>query len=502
MTIDDTQRAALDILFDTDAYKLDHRRQYPPGTEFVHSNLTARGSRIDGVEETVFFGLQAYLHQVLDDQWAPFFAADVDEVCDAYERQVTAVLGPNDVGSQHIRDLHALGYLPLRIRALPEGSLVPLRVPYLTIENTVAEFFWLTNYLETSISAHLWQPITSATTAWHNRLLLDARAEASSSKPGAVDFQGHDFSSRGMANTAAAAASGAGHLLSFRGTDTLPALRYVDRFYPGSPADELIGGSVPATEHSVMCAGGVDGEIDTFTALLDLYPRGILSVVSDTWNLWTVLHDYLPRLRERILARDGTLVIRPDSGDPERILCGDPEAPEGSPERLGVIPALWNLFGGTVNDKGYRELDSHIGTIYGDSITHDRAASITANLMSQGYASTIPVFGFGSYTYQYVSRDTFKMAVKATWVRIDGVGRDIAKDPITDDGAKKSATGRLAVHRGADGSLILIERATPEQEAAGVMQTVFEDGKVPTPVSFSQVRRQLRSDDERRAHRG
>lgn len=188
--------AALDVLMDTDAYKLDHRRQYPAATEYVYSNLTARGSRIPGVSWTAFFGLQAYLRD-LNQRWSAFFAADVDEVCRAYVDRVTQVLGPNDVGAAHIRELHAYGRLPLRVRALPEGTIVPVGVPYLTVENTAPEFFWLTNYIETEMSAALWQPITSATTAWRNRTLLDARARATGADPAAVDWQGHDFSFRG-----------------------------------------------------------------------------------------------------------------------------------------------------------------------------------------------------------------------------------------------------------------------------------------------------------------
>lgn len=489
--MNDRQNRALDTLLATDAYKLDHRRQYPQGTEFVYSNLTARGTRISGVGATVFFGLQAYL-QRLAQNWQVFFdltGAELEPVLEGYERFVATLLGPNSIGVQHFRDLHAVGYLPLRIRAAREGSLIPLRVPYLTVENTDARFFWLTNYFETQLSAELWQPITSATIAWNNRRLLEERARRSG-ELGAVQFQGHDFSYRGMAGDEAAAASSAGHLISFTGTDVLPAIRYIERFYPGNNG-ELIGASVPATEHSVMCAGGQDGELETFERLLDLYPVGILSVVSDTWDLWKVLTEYLPSRKDEILAREGKLVIRPDSGDPELILCGNPQAPEGSPERKGVVNLLAETFGTVTNDKGYRDLDPHVGAIYGDSITYDRADAITRNLMDQGYASTAVVFGFGSYTYQYQTRDTFKMAVKATWVQVDGVGRDILKDPVTDDGSKKSATGRLAVRRQMSGEPYLIEHADADQEVDNELELVFEDGKLLRQGSFTQIRETL-----------
>ena len=491
--------AALDVLLETDSYKLGHHYVYPDGTEVVFSNLTARGTRNPDITEgTVFFGLQAFLHR-LNEKWQVFFdlsTADLEEVLDGYAAFVGDLLGPNTVGVQQFRELHSVGHLPLRVRAFREGSIVPLRVPYFTIENTDPRFFWLTNYLETTISADMWHPITSATIAWSNRRLLDVRA-IESSDIAAVDFQGHDFSYRGLENDLAAAASGAGHLVSFKGTDTLPAIRYVQRYYDGD--NGLIAGSVPATEHAIMTSGiavygGEDragGERAVFDRLLDQHPEGILSVVSDSFDLWRVCTDILPKLKGKIMARERRLVIRPDSGDPELILCGDPSAAEGTPARKGVVNLLAEVFGTTVNAKGYKELDSHIGVIYGDSINRERADKITANLMRQGYASTVPVFGFGSFTYQFQTRDTFKMAVKATWTQVNGKGYDILKDPITDDGEKKSATGRLAVRRLMDGLPYLIEHATPEQEADQVLELVYEDGKVLRHQNFADVRATL-----------
>lgn len=501
---------ALDVLLETDAYKLGHRYMYSEGTEVVYSNLTARGTRNPDITEgTVFFGLQAFLYR-LNEKWEVFFdlsTSDLEEVLDGYTAFVTDLLGPNGVGSEQFRELHSVGHLPLRVRAFREGSIVPLRVPYFTIENTDPRFFWLTNYLETTISANMWHPITSATIAWSNRRLLDVRAIQSSDIV-AVDFQGHDFSYRGLENDFAAAVSGAGHLVSFKGTDTLPAIRFAQRYYDGD--NGFIGASVPATEHAVMCSGiavneaalGDDkygnnkalAELQVFERLIDQHPTGILSVVSDSFDLWKVVGEFTFDLRHKILARDGKLVLRPDSGDPELILCGDPDAPEGTPERDGVVNLLAGVFGTTLNAKGYKELDPHIGVIYGDSINRERADKITANLMRQGYASTTAVFGFGSFSYQYQTRDTFKMAVKATWTQVNGKGYDILKDPITDDGAKKSATGRLAVRRMMDGRPYLIEHATAEQESDQVLELVYEDGKVLRHQSFADVRATLAND--------
>ena len=349
-----------------DAYKFDHRRQYPEGTTRVYSNMTPRGSRLDGVDRVVFFGLQAFTARVLEDLWSPWFDADEDEVCAAYARRTEGVLGPTAIGTDHIRALHRLGYLPLRFCALPEGAEVPLRVPMFTVENTHADFAWLVNYVETVLSAETWLAATSATQAVRLRRLLDGWAERTSSVPEMVDWQGHDFSFRGMASLEAAAASGAGHLLAFAGTDSLVSLDWIEAYYPRADdrRDALLGGSVAATEHSVMCAGGEQGEAETFERLLDLYPAGIVSIVSDTWDLWEVLTDILPGLRPRIMERDGKVVVRPDSGDPVDILCGDPAAPAWTPAAKGVIELLWDLFGGVTNAKGYRELDrAHRGDL-------------------------------------------------------------------------------------------------------------------------------------------
>jgi nicotinamide phosphoribosyltransferase len=474
-------------LLESDAYKVDHRRQYPAGTTRVYSNFTNRGSRIEGIDHVVHFGLQAFLQAYCIEAFEAFFAADEDDVAEEYEAAINSILGPNEVGSDHVRALHRLGYLPLRFAAVPEGTLVPLRVPSFTIENTLPEFFWLTNFVETVVSASVWHPSTTATIAHRYRGILDAAANRTGAEPASVDFQLHDFSYRGMAGTHAAAASAAGHLLSFKGSDTLAALDWVHRYYNGD--NGLVLASVPATEHSVMCAGGQDDELGTYSRLLDLYPSGIVSIVSDTWDLWSVLTDILPQLRDRILERDGKVVIRPDSGDPVDILTGHQGSyrtpDDRTPEEKGVIELLWDEFGGTVNDAGYKELDSHIGAIYGDSITPERAERIITRLRAKGFASSNVVFGVGSYSYQYVTRDTFGSAMKATWVEVDGVGRDIQKDPVTDNGLKRSATGRLAV---VPGYLRLIQQATPEQEAGSALQPVWEDGKFLRYQSFADVR--------------
>lgn len=475
-----------------DGYKLDHRRQYPDKTERVYSNWTPRSSRVDGVDKVVFFGLQYFLDKYLNDLFdTAFFDQDIDKVAGSYTRRVNGYIGPNSVGEQHIRDLHALGYLPLEFKALPEGTEVPIGVPMLTVENTDDRFAWLVNYLESLMSCVLWMPCTSATNALHSRRLYESWADKTGAPKEFVDWQGHDFSFRGMAGVEAAQISGMGHLVAFNGTDTIPAIDAVEESYP-VPDDYLIGGSVAATEHSVMCAGGKDDEQETFNRLLDLYPAGILSVVSDTWDLWNVVTNIVPGLKDRILARDGKLVIRPDSGDPVKIICGDPEAEVDSPAFKGVVELLWEAFGGTLTDKGYKVLDSHIGVIYGDAINYERANAILSQLAGKGFASNNIVFGMGSFTYQYVTRDTFGFAMKATWVQIDGEGTAIYKKPVTDDGGKFSARGRLAVVD-VNGKLTLINDATPEQEADSLLKTVWKDSLFQSFEGFDAIRARVRA---------
>lgn len=475
----------------TDSYKLDHRRQYPAKTEYVYSNWTPRGSR-NSQKEVVFFGLQYFLERYLGEEWEKFFTTPKEVAVDKYQRRIDGYLGPNEIGTDHIAALWDLGYLPLRFKALPEGSLVPLRVPMLTVENTNPEFAWLVNYFETLMSSTLWMPCTSATTAFMYRKMLEDYAEQTGSPKEFVDWQGHDFSFRGMAGPEAAAMSGAGHLLSFTGTDTIPAVEFMEEYYDAG--DTFVGGSVAATEHSVMCAGGDESERETFLRLINLYPTGIFSVVSDTWDLWKVLTEIVPSLKTEILARDGKMVIRPDSGDPVKIICGDPDAVPGTPAFKGVVELLWDVFGGTETDKGYRVLDSHVGAIYGDSITHERLDQILYGLKQKGFASCNVVFGIGSFTYQYTTRDTYGFAMKSTWVQIDGVGREIFKNPITDDGLKKSAKGRIAVL-----DIGLNDRpfytAVDQQDSENpddCLHTVWLDGKFIKRYTVEEVRSTLR----------
>lgn len=486
-----------------DGYKVGHKFQYPDGTTLVYSNFTPRSSRLPGVNDVIFFGLQYFIKEYLiADFQDNFFDQDKDWVVSRYKRRIDNYLGPDAIPVDHIAALWELGYLPVSISAVPEGTAVPLRVPMFTIHNTLPEFFWLTNMLETIMSAVLWMPCTSATIANEYRKVFTAFAcltvdDEEGVNPTFVPWQGHDFSFRGLPGLEAAMESGAAHLLSFAGTDTIPAIDFLENYYNADSDVELIGGSVAATEHSVMCMGGEADEIETVRRLLnEVNPTGILSVVSDTWDFWGTLTNILPKLKDEILAREGKYVVRPDSGDPVKIICGDSEAAYGSPEFKGAIEVLWDLFGGTITEKGFKLLDSHVGLIYGDSINLARQKEILLQLAAKGFSSYNVVLGIGSFTYQYNTRDTFGFAMKATYGVVNGEPRNIFKCPKTDDGTKNSAKGPLDVIK-IDGKLVLRDELLWDSihplASNSVFRTVYEDGKLLIDDNLQAIRERVQN---------
>lgn len=502
------------IYLATDFYKLSHREQYPEGTTKVYSTLTPRSNKYaPWSDEIVFFGLQYFIKEYLIDRFNnEFFNQPLEDVISTYETFVKQTLGKEQVHTEHLVQLHNLGYLPIKIEALPEGTLAPMRCPVMTIENTAPEFFWLTNFLETILSTTIWQPITSATLAYQYRKVLNDYAIKTTGSTAGVEFQGHDFSLRGMSSEQSGMASGMGHLTSFQGTDTIPAIFGVNKYYH-APLDFTTGASISATEHSVMCSYGQADELELFKHLLvDVYPTGLFSVVSDTWDFWKVVTEYLPALKNIIMNRDGKLVVRPDSGDPVDIVTGT-KIGGSTPEEKGLIECLWDTFGGTVNEQGYKVLDPHIGAIYGDSINLERATAISKRLEAKGFASTNIVFGIGSFSYQYHTRDTFGFAVKATAATVNGEQRMLFKDPKTDDGTKRSQRGRVIVVRKSDllseypdfdfstltgdqsqNELIWRDGLT-EVEAnvfdLNALQTVFLNGELVVDDSLATIRERL-----------
>jgi nicotinamide phosphoribosyltransferase len=525
-----------------DFYKAGHKDQYPENTEFVYSNFTARSSRLAPVledfdDKVVFLGLQGFIKEFLIETWnKEFFSRRKEEVLAEYKRRMDSSLGVDAISIEHISELHDLGYLPLVIKALPEGSRVNIKVPMLTVMNTDKRFYWLTNYIETAISAMVWKSCTTATIAYEYKRLLNKYADLTGSPKEFVAVQGHDFSARGMSGIEDAARSGLGHLTSFIGTDTVSAIGYAEDYY--NAMNTLVGISVPATEHSVMCMGGKESEIETFRRLITkVYPKGIVSIVSDTWDFWKVITEYAVELKEEILSREpnelglAKVVFRPDSGNPVKVICGwdytevnnlddwsllDVETKVvkcdgryyladaydtgwttkfelseiSESEVKGAVECLWDVFGGTVNDKGYKVLNERVGLIYGDSITLERAKAILEGLEAKGFASCNIVFGIGSYTYQHVTRDSFGFAMKATYGIINGENVEIFKDPVTDRGDKKSAKGLLCVGKEGD-DFVLYDQQTPEEAGLGELKTVFYNGGLLVDWSLEDIRAKL-----------
>jgi nicotinamide phosphoribosyltransferase len=327
-----------------------------------------------------------------------------------------------------------------------------------------------------------------------------------------IDFLAHDFSARGLSPWDMLS-SGLGHATSFRGSDSIiviPGARY---FY-GEPENEVSINSVNASEHSVSttCIFTM-GESEMIKYFMNQFPDGILSIVSDTFDLWQLITQFLPENKEQIMSRNGKLVIRPDSGNPVDIICGfiknengdilnsDKEiknggsyykTPKNTPEEKGVIELLWDIFGGTINEQGYKVLDPHIGAIYGDSITLDRQIEIYERLADKGFASTNIVLGVGSFTYQMNTRDTFGFAAKGAWFEVEEngtkVGYDIYKDPVTDDGTKKSLKGLICVTENHE----VLTQCTPEQESQGILHTIYENGHFFNQVTLTQIRERLK----------
>jgi len=470
---------------------------YPENTEVVYSTWTPRASRMKGVDKVVAFGTQAFIKTYLIDYFNDnFFSKPKEEILSEYFRILHYTLGVPSPDTTHIEDLHDLGYLPLSIKALPEGTLVPLRVPMMTIQNTNPKFFWLTNYIETLASCELWQSATSATIGHEYRKILDKAALETVGNTDFVMFQGHDFSMRGMSSLNSSVSSGMGHLLSFAGTDTIPAIQGAESLYNADVTKELVGTSIPATEHSIQCAYGNDLEY-LKRMMTEVHPNGFVSIVSDGYDFWDVIGNVLPALKDTIMARSGgplgdKVVIRPDSGDPVLIVCGDPDG-KTELERKGAIEALWDIFGGTKTEKGYRLLDSHIGLIYGDAITLNRAKEITNRLKAKGFASINVVFGIGSYTYQYNTRDTFGFALKSTLCVINGDEKQIFKDPKTDNGIKKSQKGRVVVLKDGN-SLKVVDGLTLKDTVKGdILTEVFRDGKLLVNQTFGEIRNRIKT---------
>lgn len=496
----------LNAMLMTDGYKLGHHCMYPKGMTQLFSNFTPRSNKYfpEATEGAVVFGIQYFIKKYLINTFNNFFFnLDEDTIRKTYTDLTTTFLGESvaqKVGVEHIIALHRLGYLPIRIKALPEGSYCPIGCPILTITNTHPDFAWLTNYLESLTSNVLWLPITSATTAdVFKRELVRHAMKTGFYNPDDMSnlaFLCHDFSMRGMSSFEASVVSGMAHLTSFCGSETVPAIKMIEYYYNADPKKELIAGTVPATEHSIECSNATDENGNPndevyFKNMLDEFPDGIISIVADGYDYWKFLTKIVPKYKDQIMSRNGRVVIRPDSGDPVKIICGDPEA-EDPFVKMGSYEFLWNTFGGTFNKKGYKVLDTHIGLLYGDSINMKRQKDTYAQLEEKGFAATNLIEGIGSFTYNVRSRDSLGIACKSTWCKVDGKPIEIFKDPKTVCGMpKKSHRGLIMVVKDENGNYKPIDRVSIEDEASdkNELKTVFEDGKLVKEFTLAEIRK-------------
>jgi nicotinamide phosphoribosyltransferase len=477
-----------------DLYKTNHVNFYDDKLTMVYQNFTPRSTKhfkkvVGTDDKIVLFGLQYFLKYWLLDIWQnEFFNKPIEDSINKYVKRMDICLGKDNYPIEHFKKLHKLGYLPIKIKALPEGSVVNAGIPFFTIKNTHPEFAWVPGFLEDTISNLIWRSSTSASISRKYKQIGLKYAKETTDSNLYLDFFFHDFQLRGTGGIQDAMLSGAGHLINFVGSDNVPAMDFLEEYYN---ATGLIGCGVVANEHSCVCSGGKENEFNNYKKwILEKFPTGILSLVSDTWDLWNVITNYLPKLKEEIMRRDGKIVIRPDSSPktPLEIICGDPDAPFDSPQYKGVVQLLWEIFGGTTNTKGYKELDSHCSMIYGEAIQLDLLEKIYARLKEKGFAANCVVFGIGSGAFLYgISRDTCSWACKATACVINGEFREIWKDPVTDSGSKKSAKGLLRVDL-VNGQYVLKDCCTPEEEEGGELKTVFLDGKLIVDYTLQEIR--------------
>ena len=451
------------LILATDSYKLTHHNQYPKGTERVYSYFEAReGAQFD---ETVFFGLQYLLKKYL--------VGDVISVKDVEEART--LVGPhfsdaqfNLKGWNHVCYDH-MGRLPIRIRAVPEGTVVPNSNVLMTVENTCDRCYWLTNALE-SLLVHAWYPSTVATLSRHTLQTIARHLDETGCTRDGLPFMLHDFGYRGASSHESAAIGGAGHLVNSLGTDTLPAMTLVQKYYGADLVNTAF--SVPATEHSVMTSAGREGEMGIVSDLIDSHPAGILSVVADSYDVYRFVQEVGTTFKQRILDRDGVFVVRPDS-----VTANDP-TPAGLMVELSC--RLWAKFGGTTNEAGFKTLDSHVRLLWGDGIDPDGIDAILTKCAAAGFAAENYVFGMGGGLLQKVNRDTQRFAFKCSAQQVRGAWFNRSKEPL--DATKKSKAGRMALVKYGD------KFATVPECEDDLLETVFENGELVKEYTFDEIR--------------
>ena len=454
-------KLAKNLLLNTDSYKVSMFKQYPAGTTGVYSYIESRGGRYD---RTVFFGLQAFIKEYLLE---PITQNDIDVAATILETHGEPF---NRAGWEYILNKHN-GYLPLVIRAVPEGTVVPTKNVLATIENTDPECFWLTTYLETALLRAVWYPTTVATQSWTIKQVIADYVEKTGD-PTLIDFKLHDFGARGVSSLESAGIGGAAHLVNFMGTDTISGLLYAREYYNAG----IAGFSIPAAEHSTITSWGRDNEVKAYENMVTQFakPGAIVAVVSDSYDVYNAASKlWGEELRQQVIDSGATIVIRPDSGDPVTV-------------NRQLIEILGQKFGYTTNAKGFKVLNN-VRLIQGDGVNELTIRSILGGFMAMGWSADNIAFGMGGALLQALDRDTQKFAMKCSAAQINGKWIDVQKDPITDSG-KKSKAGRVTLFQNRDGTYY----SGVEDWMQPALIEVFRDGKLVKEYTFEEVRANAR----------
>jgi len=450
------------IILNADSYKASHYLQYPQGTTQVSSYIEARGGKF---KEAVFFGLQMFIKEYLT---KPITQEYVDEAQVIMEAHGVPF---NEDGWNYIVEKYD-GYLPIEIQAIPEGTVIPVQNAMVQVINTDPKCAWLTSYVETALLRAVWYPTTVATVSYNCRKAIMQYLEETADNTDGIGFKLHDFGARGATSEEAAALGGAANLVNFMGTDTISGILAARRYYNA----DMPGFSIPAAEHSTITSWGRDNEAQAYANMLEQFagPDKILAVVSDSYDLWNAIDNiWGDELKEKVEATGGTLVVRPDSGDPVEIVTE-------------TIERLMKKFGYEVNDKGYRVLPACIRVIQGDGVEEDSIRAILEEMKTRKQSADNIAFGMGGALLQKVDRDTMKFAMKASAAKVNGLWRDVYKDPITDQG-KRSKKGRLAVIKDEQGVYQTVRQQDLGQRV-NILETVFKNGEVVKEYNFDEVR--------------
>ncbi|XP_024126447.1 nicotinamide phosphoribosyltransferase 2 [Oryzias melastigma] len=467
--------ADFNFLLATDSYKITHYKQYPPGVSKIYSYFECRRKKGSPFNEVVFFGLQYLLKKYLT---GPVVTEEKIQEAKLFYQMHFRQAVFDEEGWRKILEKHD-GRLPIRIKAVPEGRIVPRGNVLFTVENTDPSFYWLTNYIETML-VQMWYPITVATVSREFKKILAKHLKATTGSLEGLDFRLHDFGYRGVSSQESAALGGAAHLVNFCSTDTVAGVLMAQRYY-GCP---MAGFSIPAAEHSTIISWGRSREKDAFERLLDQFSSGPVAVVSDSYNIFNACkHIWGDKLKERVMERseDSCLVIRPDSGDPAETL-------------LEVMRILEECFDCSLNSVGFKVLPSYLRIIQGDGIDLRSVNQILEKLSDEGWSAENVVFGCGSALLQKLNRDTLSCAFKCSYVETNGKGMDVYKQPVTDP-SKRSKRGRLSLRRNSDGFLETVESGAgkPEED---LLVTVFENGCLMQDYTLEEIRKNARLQDD------